>query len=328
MNPGSMQNRLRPLALGEVLDRAVNLCVQYFVPLSLIFLVYAVPLAVVQYFATQDFAHILQTITRTLTPVPGRAADPAALGRTLGAVRSNGWYFLLIALTFLVAPLPTAALISATTQAYLGRATSFEQAYRHAASRWLPLIGVNVLYAFALGAVYVALVIVFTLAIFAIALVTVGARSAGIVLGAIVGVLGLGAMIAFLIVAALAFQVSYFTCVVERAGVRRSFGLGISRVFGGIGLRRSLLVGIVYVALGLGIVLVSLAGEALLEGLLHSVALGTAYATIVRVATAAFTTAFVAIFYFDLRVREEGLDLQLAAEDAAQLAQHAAPPSA
>ncbi|MDQ2857349.1 MAG: hypothetical protein M3R53_01690 [Candidatus Eremiobacteraeota bacterium] len=320
------QNRLRPLALGEVLDRAVNLCVKYFVPLSLIFLVYAVPLAVVQYFATQDFAHILQTITGALTPVPGRPADPQALARALGSVRSNGWYAVLLALTFFVAPLPTAALISATSEAYLGRATSFARAYRHAAGRWLPLIGVNVLYGLALGAAYVALIIAFTLAILGIALVAAGARVAGIVLGAIVGVVGLGAMVAFFIVAALAFQVSYFTCVVERAGVRRSFGLGVSRVFGGLGLRRSLLVGIVFVALGLGIVVVSLAGEALLEGLLHSVPLGTAYATIVRVATAAFTTAFIAIFYFDLRVREEGLDLQLAAQDA-QLA-HAAPPSA
>jgi hypothetical protein len=40
------------------------------------------------------------------------------------------------------------------------------------------------------------------------------------------------------------------------------------------------------------------------------------YATIIEVATAAFTTAFITIFYYDLRVREEALDLQIAAQAA------------
>jgi hypothetical protein len=37
------------------------------------------------------------------------------------------------------------------------------------------------------------------------------------------------------------------------------------------------------------------------------------FSTLLSLATAAFVTAFVGIFYFDLRVRGEGFDLQLAA---------------
>jgi hypothetical protein len=87
-------------------------------------------------------------------------------------------------------------------------------------------------------------------------------------------------------------------------------------VFFGVGLQRALLVGLAYVAILLGIEFVSSVGAVVLIGIVHSSVAGVAYETIVRVITAAFTTAFIAIFYFDLRVREEGFDLQLAAQAA------------
>jgi hypothetical protein len=67
---------------------------------------------------------------------------------------------------------------------------------------------------------------------------------------------------------------------------------------------------------------VTLAGQSIFLGLLGGIAGeigGTAYAALVGIATAAFTTAFIAIFYYDLRVREEGFDLQqLAAAEAGE----------
>ena len=179
---------------------------------------------------------------------------------------------------------------------------------------WPALVGLNVLYVACGGAVYLVSVVFLVFVVIALAFVTVQARAIGIALDVVVGGTFLIAALAFGIVAALAIQISYFTCVVERAPCVTAFSRGLSRVFARVGLQRALLVGVAFVAIGIGIFLVSLVGQSIILGIIHSEALGTAYATLLRIATAAFTTAFVAIFYYDLRVREEGLDLQLAAQ--------------
>ena len=129
----------------------------------------------------------------------------------------------------------------------------------------------------------------------------------------IVGTLLALVIVALALVVALAIQMSYFACVVERLPFITAFARGLSRVFNKVGLRRAFLVGLAYVAIFLGVYFVTVAGQAVLYGLVRSNVAGSAYSTLVEVATAAFSTAFIAIFYFDLRVREEGLDLQVAA---------------
>ena len=62
-------------------------------------------------------------------------------------------------------------------------------------------------------------------------------------------------------------------------------------MFSGIGLRRSLLGGFAFTAILLGIELVAGLGEVLVIGVLKSDVAGTIYTTLVRLATAAFTTA-------------------------------------
>ena len=319
---------LRPLGLGELLDRAVTLCVANFVPLSLLFLVYAIPLGIVQYFATKDVTSVLQAITEALQSqaAGGKSGDPQAIQHALAAAPSlNGWYPALIALMFFGGPLPTAALIEATSALYLGRASTFGDAYRAALGRWLPLIGINLLYLIAGVILYIGVVLALVVLIFGLAFVTAAVHWLGILIAVLIGTVALFAGIGFFIVVTLALQVSYFTCVVEGGGPVTSFGRGIRRVFVGVGLKRSLLVGIAFFAVALAIGIVSAFGEGALFAAVHNSAVGVAYSTIVRIATAAFTTAFLAIFYFDLRVREEGLDLQLAASAAQTQTQALAP---
>jgi hypothetical protein len=178
------------------------------------------------------------------------------------------------------------------------------------------LIGVNIMYGFAGGFVYfIVIVLVFVLAL-GIGFLYSMSSTAGIIVGIVIGTAALLVMIAFIIVAVLAWEISTVSCVVEQLNLAIAFVKGITRVFSGIGLRRSLLVGFAFTAILLGIELVAGLGEVLVIGVLKSDVAGTIYTTLVRLATAAFTTAFIAIFYFDLRVREEGLDLQLAAQAA------------
>jgi hypothetical protein len=301
-----------------LLDRAVTLCVRHFVLFALIYVVYAIPFAVVQFYATQDVSRAIEAFSTILQHAQTtKPADVDQIVKQFSNVSGSGnWTGLTLVLAFLIAPLPIAALIHATTTSYLGKAATFAESYRVGLSRWLPLIGVNTLYLACGSVIYLVVVVVLVFVILALTFATVQVRSLGVALDVVFGLAMLLAGLAFAIVAVLAVQVSYFTCVVERASFANAFTRGISRVFARIGLQRSLLVGVAFVAIGMGIFLISLLGQSVILGIFHNEVVGTAYSTILRIATAAFTTAFTAIFYYDLRVREEGLDLQLAAQAA------------
>jgi hypothetical protein len=101
--------------------------------------------------------------------------------------------------------------------------------------------------------------------------------------------------------------------VLEGASFWDAFASGLRRVFVGVGLRRSLLVGLAYFAIFLGIGIVNAVGQGVLFGFVHSDVLGAIFSVIASVIAGAFSTVFLVLFYYDLRVREEGLDLQLSA---------------
>jgi hypothetical protein len=307
---------LRPLGLGELLDRAVTLCVRYAMPFSLIYLVYGVPLGVINYFSSQGMTSFVQALTDQMkAQTSGHEADPHALSTAFANSSSTGvWTILLLIFVFFVSPLVTGGLIEATSEAYFGRVPTFERAYRIALERWLNLVGINMLYGLAAGALYLIVVIV----LFVVALGVIGiasaAHTAGIVIGVVVGLIFAVAIFLFALVIAIAYQMSFFACVIERSNFVASFTSGLGRVFNGIGLKRSLLVSLAYVAVAIGITIVASVGEVVLVGLLRSPIAGAAFRILISLATAAFLTAFMSAFYFDLRVREEGLDLQLAAQ--------------
>ncbi len=306
---------LRPLGLGEILDRAVTLCVRHFALFSLIFVVYAIPVAILQYFGTADQAKLFGSLTDILqAQAAGKHVDANAISSAFSQTPVfNLWTVLWFVALLFVSPLPTAALIDAASKLYLGGPIDFEQAYKTALNRWLPMIGINLLYVAAGIGLYLAVFVVGLIVVFALILVTKASTVLGVAMSVIFGGIFLLALLGFGVVAALAVQISYFGCVVERMPFVTAFSRGISRVFLGTGLRRSLLAGLAYVAILIGIGLVGLTGESILYGFFKSNVAGTIYETIVRVGTAAFTTAFIAIFYFDLRVRREGLDLHVAA---------------
>jgi hypothetical protein len=291
------------------------------VTLSLIYVVYAIPLGIATYFAQRDLAHMLQIFTGALQTQArgGPPMDPNEIVRKMGEMQTPGaqlWSFGLLGLAFFFSPLPTAALIEAVTAYYLGRVTSFSAAYRVALGRYLNLFGVNVLFLMVGGAAYIVLIIAGVILGLVFGLLISALHTAGIVLTVFVVAILLVLFVAFALVVTLAVQVAYFTCVIERQNLAVSFVRGLSRTFAGIGLRRSLLAGLLYVAIAIGIGIVSSAGDIVLVGLVRSEVAGAAYETLLSIATAAFTTAFMAVFYVDLRVREEGLDLRLAAENA------------
>jgi hypothetical protein len=315
---------LRPLGVGELLDRAVTLCVRHFGTFALIYLAFALPLAIFQFYGTADQSKVVGALADAIRGSGGKPPDAAALGRALGSAPANASTYAFYFLTLVVAPLPAAALISATSRAYLGERVTFAAAYRAALRKWLPLIGIEVLYAVSAAVAYVLALLLGVVIVLALVLLGSALRWLAVTAGIVVGIVLLLAFALGVTLVVLAAQISFFACVVEGEPFIAAFSTGLGRVFGGGRIRRSLGVGLAYVAVSLGIFLVAAAGQSILLGLLRSNALGTVYGTLLRIGTVAFTTAFMAIFYYDLRVRSEGLDLQLEAQRTALLADSSA----
>ncbi len=310
---------LRPLGVGEILDRAVTLCVRNFPTLALIYLLFAVPLAIFQYLGTEDQSRVFGALAQVLQKQSstGHAADPNAWTKAIGGQPIfNGWTGMLLVWLFLVSPLPAAALTLAVGAFYLGGKIDLGAAYRAALGRWPQLIMYNILWIFCAILLYVILVVGLVVLFIGLALVTTALHGVGVAIDVIVGILVGCLTLAFILVMTLAYEVGFFSCVIERVNFATAFASGFQRVFSRAGMTRTLLAGLAFFAIGIGIYIVMLIGQAVLFGLVRSNVLGIAYATIVSVATAAFSTAYIGIFYFDLRVRKEGLDLELAAADA------------
>ncbi len=305
---------LRPLGIGEILDRAVNLCVKHFLPLSLIYVVFMIPFSFVQYYATKDLSAMLQAFA-SASQSAGSNADPSAVLRHLntGSTASPG-VLLMGFVLLLLSPLPAGALIEATSCFYFGRPTSFSQAYRAGWACYLQLLGVTVLFFVAGGLLYLGFTLVVVALAFAIGFIYAQLiPGLGIALGIIAGIAVLAAILAVVLFATLALQLSYVMCVVERANFAVAFSRSFGRLSSGVGLRRAAIVGFAYLAITLGIGLVALLGQLAILSISQSAVGGAAYEAVVRVISSAFTTAFIVIFYYDLRVREEGLDLQIEA---------------
>jgi len=289
---------LRPLGIGEILDRAVNLCVKHFLPLCLIYVVFMIPFSFVQYYATKDLSAMLQAF-----------ADASKAGSS-----TNPGVLLLGFVLLVLSPLPAGALIEATSCYYFSRPTSFAQAYRVGLSRYLNMLGVSVLFFAAGSLLYLGLILVIVALAFAIGFIYSQLIPVlGIALGVIVGILILAAIFAIVVFVMLALQLSYVMCVVERANFAVAFSRSFARLSSGIGLRRAAIVGLAYLAITFGIGLVALLGQLLILSFSQSPAAGAVYEAVVRVISSAFTTALIVIFYYDLRVREDGLDLQIEA---------------
>ena len=218
---------LRPLGIGEILDRAVNLCVKHFLPLCLIYVVFMIPFSFVQYYATKDLSAMLQAFADASKA--GGSTDPSVVLRHLGAGSSTNPGVLLLGFVLLVlSPLPAGALIEATSCYYFSRPTSFAQAYRVGLSRYLNMLGVSVLFFAAGSLLYLGLILVIVALAFAIGFIYSQLIPVlGIALGVIVGILILAAIFAIVVFVMLALQLSYVMCVVERA----NFAVAFSRSF-------------------------------------------------------------------------------------------------
>jgi hypothetical protein len=308
--PGTIA--LRPLSIGEMLDRAVSLSVRSFVILFLIYVAYSIPQTVFQYFGTADMAKYLSSIADVLQK-SGTTPDPQTIARALNvAPVFNAFTVLYFVTTLLVGPLPTAALMWSATEIYVhDRVPTFAGAYREALRCWVPLLVVTLLW-IALGLLaYVAFAFFVLIVVFAFALLAFAFKTVGLVLGIVVVSVLVAAFLVLVLVGVLAVYGSYLAIIVERSGPIAALSSGLARVVGR-SFRKSVLVSLALSAVGIGVFLMGALGQGLLYVVAHNNALATTFSALLRLVVVVFTAVFVTIYYFDIRIRTEGLDLRMA----------------
>ena len=287
---------LRPLSVGDIIDRVLRLIranVVLFVGIALI------PDLIVE--VLQRVAGLNQTFDlNDLGSVLGSQGGTPVLPRQLAPVNAGAAVAVVI-VTIVISIVQAGALIEATGQRYLGRPITIGEAYRRGlrAAPRLVLTGIMLVGAF----VAVFLVLAIALAVF---------NSSALI--AVALVIGLIAFFFIIPWAVLSLAVVAPALVLEGLGpisaVRRSLHLMDRSRLRALGLY--ILMGFIATLLGVVFTVVFLASF-VAEPTVRSV-----LQTIANVATATISGPLIygaiVLLYYDLRVRKEAFDLQLAAE--------------
>ncbi|MBV8164559.1 MAG: hypothetical protein JOZ91_09840 [Candidatus Eremiobacteraeota bacterium] len=254
-------------------------------------------------------------IFQQMTQHPGKPPDPSAFGKlqTNGALTAFEYIFAFCAL-----PIAQAAVVAAVSRAYLSLPVDFRDSYRFAMSRWLAifiLIVLWVLFAFAVVMV-VAIVVLF----FAFTIGFVFTRAAGgsnpflaggasifFIVCVIVGA-GAGAMLY------LSYALSFIAVMVERVDPLAAFASGFRRILYRDQVWRALAVALGLFAINVGTSLVTLGAGALGVLLLKTPALYAISVGLLSLFFTPFALVTAAVFYYDIRIRHEGYDLQMMAD--------------
>ncbi|HEX9682012.1 MAG TPA: glycerophosphoryl diester phosphodiesterase membrane domain-containing protein [Acidimicrobiales bacterium] len=295
---------IRPLRLGEILDHSFRLLRHQAKVLVTITAIFVVPLNIVTGWLTRDLfgglglGEVLDDPTTTQTVVDG--------GDATGALASLAS----LLTSAVVLPLIAGGVVAVVADAYLGRPTSVPDALGLIRRRGLGLI----------GAWFLSHLLVFTVALLPLAAV-IGMALAGVEVDSAIAVgitvigLAMGTLVALAVAAR--FMVVAPALVEERLGpwraIRRSWRLVRGRVWSVVG---------VWLVSGLlaSVLSTVLSGPAQIVGLAVGmdqwgwllVAAGTIVAQLV---VTPFTAIVATLVYFDLRIRSEGFDLALLADE-------------
>ena len=301
---------LRPLSIGELLDRAFHLYFRHIAVFTGTVAIVIIPSLVMSYFQTAPLLNWYIDMVRHQIQAPNSTPD---LSKLAALQPSDGWLAVQWAIIVLGIPLAYAAVVAGVSRAYLGLPITFAWSYRYALRRWLAIIILVIVWVFALA------MTIFVLALFigfAIAIVAVATRAAGnnlffaisstfFVIGAMLAAFCIGIMLY------LTFALSFISVIIEDVDPIKAIGAAFSRVFGSGQFWRGFVFALALTGIQLGATLVGAGGGALLAYIFKAPALYLILAGMVNLFYAPFAVVAAAIFYYDIRIRREGYDLQM-----------------
>lgn len=298
MSAAATPVQLRPLGLGEIFDRAVTLYVRNFVPLTIVALVVVLPLTIAQYFALPSDGNYQQMLSQIQHP-----------GKSTATAQMSGWIFGYFGLALLLQAFGAVAMAASAARIYRSQRVDWRAAYaaalRHSGTVLLILLFEIVALVFAVFAGSILLGIVFGIGIFVLRSVAV-LGVAFITFGAILTL----AFFVFLMLFYLAFAFAYNAVGIEDLSFAQAVGRGFGRIFTRVEAGKATLICLAFVAIYIGLITVNVAIAAIFIGLLHASVVNAAGHALVELITIAFLGILIAVYYFDVGVRREGLDLQ------------------
>ncbi len=295
--------QLRPLGVGEIFDRAVTIYVRNIVLFTIIAAFVVVPLSIAQYFmAVQrdgSWAQILAQIQHPSTAGPNQAMPfTPALAAFVG-------------ISLVITPFMYVAAAWSLGRIYDGTVPDWRSAYSAGLSRAGSIL-LTVLFEFVvLIALLFCGMIAFGLALVASFLLVRAYPPLGIaaiaISFALLAVLFVGAMLCYL-----ALAITFDAIGIEGATFGRAIARSFARVFNRAEIGKAILVCLAFLAVQVALLIVVTVVDAAAVFLVRSPAVETLFQALFSLVTTGFIAVLVAVYYFDVRIRREGLDLQSA----------------
>ena len=281
---------LRPLGIGEIFDRAISIYTRNFAVFTLLMLTLFVPFAVLQFLAMPEGSH----------PIV-RAADLFANPAVIAA----------FALLAIGAPVVNNAIAAGVAAVYSGKQPAYRTSFAAVLPRWPAMLGVQFAAIALMAAAY------FAGAVVAVLVIMVGVVLLKVIAPLAVAFIALGAvlvlaLILIMFVLGLCCSFAQYGAALEGADVFDAISSAFSRLFDKSDFRKTLLMALVYLGVETGVVIISMTVSRLMLVAFHSTAIQVAVNAAISCVITAFVTVLLAVYYFDVRTRREGLDLEAA----------------
>jgi hypothetical protein len=293
--------QLRSLRIGEIFDRATTFFVRNFVVFSLIMLTLEAPLGILRFIGgggRSDYSALIQQLAHPMqrsaaAPVPGQIASTIAL----------------VLASVIFAPFVNNAIACGVAAIYAGERPTYGSAFAPVLRRVFPML-MTLLLCIAIG---IGLYVVFFLLVLLTALIATGLSGGGAVIPAIVAivVLAIAAIFAAVLVV-ISCEFALYASTLEQFPPGKSIATGFARIFNRRELGKACLMTLAYIALEFAVLIVTGSVALLLASVpFAGDVLQVTFTTVTGAVLAAFIATLVAVYYFDVRTRAEGLDLEV-----------------
>jgi hypothetical protein len=288
---------LRPLGFGEIFDRAITLYLKNFLPFVGIALIALVPFAFIEYAMGSSQSSVLTQLLGQLSHPTSTAPLPTGTASFVGLIFLGGL------LALLIQPLVYGAIAFGVERLYKGETVAFRPCMGASWAHWPRIMGLVGLAVASAIAAYLVLVIA------VVAVVLIGLATHGMLALVVLGVVGFVALFIGIIWLFVAWTFALYAIVVEDIGVIEAIGSGFRRVFNRKELWRALGLAVCSTIIAF-VAQLLLAVVALLAGHFGAMWLQSAIQALSSLLVVPFSVIVLAIYYFDVRVRREGLDFQ------------------
>ena len=288
--------QLRPLGVGDIVDRVFALYrsrpLLYLVIAAVPYLIFILMIAVATFALSGTFVGLAQLMSTLAT---GDVPDPAQFATAI--VSFSGFVLFVVVAAVLILSTQTTSLVYAMSARYLGRPITLGEALRAGLRAAPRVIGTGLVIFLTLVVLWVVLA----------AVMAVSQQLIVVVVGALVGLFGTFYLLASTLTAPV---VATLEGVGPLTAIRRSWSLSTGNRWRILGLQLLLLV--------INGVISAIVSAIFVSTLIGDATLRTVAQQLVNAATtilwAPVEWGTFAILYYDLRVRHEAFDLQLAAE--------------